>query len=130
MAETEPNEHSHLARGLAISGFLIQLMYLGSDFLWTPQLKFSSFIHDLTKPPQSLSLQGLWEMVLHQECAAESPGGLGIIAGPQAWVRSAVGREFAFLTTSQVLLMQLSFENCCSGRHRPTNIIQAETSVI
>lgn len=35
----------------------------------------------------------LWETVLHLERIAESPRGLGIIAGPQAWVRSALGRR-------------------------------------
>ena len=95
MAETEPNEHSHLARGLAISGFLIQLMYLGS---LSYGLLSSSSLLFMTSPslhsPSAFRGSGKWfstksvpEMVLHQECAAESPRGLGIIAGPQAWVR-------------------------------------------
>lgn len=117
MAETKPNEQSHLARGLGISGFQC------SQCIWDP-----------FKPLQSLSLQVLWETVLHLECVAESPRGLGIIAGPQAGVRSALGMRICisnnFHNFPSALIQGPSFENCCSDRHRPTDIIQAETSVI
>lgn len=87
--------------------------------------------HQIFTAPQPSDALG---MVLHLQCAVESPRGLGVTPVPQAWERFAAGRRICIFNNISGAAEATGAKTTCPelliGRPRTEDIIQAETLVI